>query len=127
MDTFNIKALGRKRQTELRKFWKESKKRCRVEEKALLAILNTTPPSPDSVLEEPVEPPAGPVAQPPPELPVLSPTTPPISPTQATVAKLNEHTKQIKGKLTSLERENKLLKIKFRMEQKKNSRMRKKN
>ncbi len=55
-----------------------------------------------------MESPAGPVAQPPPELPVLPPTTPPISPTQATVAKLNEHTKQIKGKLTSLERENKL-------------------
>ncbi len=73
-----------------------------------------------------MESPAGPVAQPPPELPVLPPTTPPISPTQATVAKLNEHTKQIKGKLTSLERENKLLKILFRMEQKNNSRMRKK-
>lgn len=119
METFNIKALGRMRQTELRKIWKESKKRCRVKVMALVVILNTTPASPHSALEEPVQPPAGPVAQPPPELPVLPPTAPLISPTQATETKLKEHTKQIKGKLTSLERENKLLKIKFRMEQKK--------
>lgn len=66
VETFNINLLPKRKQNELRKKWKESKKRCRAREKALSAILNTTPQSPESLPEEamaelPVEPPVEPL------------------------------------------------------------------
>lgn len=120
VETFNINLLPKRKQNEQRKKWKESQKRCRAREKALSAILNTTPQSPESLPEEavaelPEEPPVEPLpAVVPPNVERHTPPSP-----EATPTRWKNQTKRMKGKLARLQRENKTLKERIETEERK--------